>query len=56
MGTRSARRSATCASVPTQGYDRIVFEFEKGIPALDVKVGKPPFTKDPSGLPLRGRG
>ncbi len=36
-----------------EGYDRIVFEFEKGIPALDVKVGKPPFTKDPSGLPLK---
>ena len=39
-----------------QGYDRIVFEFEKGIPALDVKVGKPPFTKDPSGLPLEVAG
>ena len=34
------------------GYDRIVFQFEKGIPALDVKVGKPPFTRDPSGLPM----
>ena len=39
-----------------EGYDRIVFEFEKGIPALDVKVGKPPFTKDPSGLPLEVAG
>ena len=36
-----------------EGYDRIVFEFEKGIPALDVKVGTPPFTRDPSGLPLK---
>ena len=35
-----------------EGYDRIVFEFEKGIPAMDVTVGTPPFTKDPSGLPL----
>ena len=35
-----------------EGYDRIVFEFEKGIPALDIKVGTQPFTKDPSGLPL----
>lgn len=35
-----------------KGYDRIVFQFERGYSALDVKVGKPPFTKDPSGLPL----
>jgi hypothetical protein len=34
------------------GYDRIVFQFEKGIPAMDVKVGKPPFSHDPSGLPM----
>lgn len=34
------------------GYDRIVFQFEGGIPAMDVKVGKPPFTYDPSGLPM----
>jgi hypothetical protein len=33
-------------------YDRIVFQFENGIPAMDVKVGKPPFTSDPSGLPM----
>ena len=35
-----------------KGYDRIVFQFEKGIPAMDVNVGQPPFTKDPSGLPM----
>jgi hypothetical protein len=34
------------------GYDWIVFQFENGIPALDVKVGTPPFTHDPSGLPM----
>ena len=34
------------------GYDRIVFQFENGIPAMDVKVGTPPFTHDPSGLPM----
>lgn len=33
-------------------YERIVFEFQKGIPAFDIKVGTPPFTLDPSGLPL----
>ena len=35
-----------------KGYDRIVFQFEEGIPAMDVNVGQPPFTKDPSGLPM----
>jgi hypothetical protein len=35
-----------------KGYDRIVFQFEKGIPDMDVRVGTPPFTHDPSGLPL----
>jgi hypothetical protein len=35
-----------------KGYDRIVFQFEAGIPAIDVKVGRPPFTYDPSGLPM----
>jgi hypothetical protein len=39
-----------------KGYDRIVFEFQHGIPAMDVKIGKPPFTKDPSGLPLKVAG
>jgi hypothetical protein len=34
-------------------YDRIVFEFTgKGTPALSVERVKPPFEKDPSGLPL----
>jgi hypothetical protein len=34
------------------GYDRIVFEFENGIPEVDLREGTPPFTQDPSGLPL----
>lgn len=38
------------------GYDRIVFGFEEGIPALDVKVGTPPLTYDPSGLPMEVAG
>jgi hypothetical protein len=36
-----------------KGYDRIVFQFEAGIPTMDVRVGRPPFTYDPSGLPMR---
>jgi hypothetical protein len=36
-----------------RGYDRIVFQFEAGIPAMDVRVGRPPFTYDPSGLPMK---
>ncbi|MET1232886.1 MAG: hypothetical protein ABWY52_08570 [Candidatus Limnocylindrales bacterium] len=38
------------------GYDRIVFGFEDGIPALDVNVGAPPLTYDPSGLPMEVAG
>ena len=34
------------------GYDRIVFEFDAGIPPYAVSVATPPFTADPSGLPL----
>jgi hypothetical protein len=39
------------------GFDRITFEFEgAGIPEVTLRSGKPPFTKDPSGLPLAVRG
>jgi hypothetical protein len=38
------------------GYDRIVFEFEDGIPEVDLREGTPPFTQDPSGLPLEVEG
>lgn len=35
------------------GYDRVVFEFAgSGVPALAITRVAPPFTKDPSGLPL----
>jgi len=39
------------------GYDRIVFEFSGSgaagaIPAIQIQVGAPPFTADPSGLPI----
>ena len=38
------------------GFDRIVFQFAGGppaaIPEFEIRVGTPPFTLDPSGLPL----
>jgi hypothetical protein len=34
------------------GYDRIVFEFQEGIPEVELREGEPPFTQDPSGLPM----
>jgi hypothetical protein len=39
------------------GYDRIVFEFQgPGIPQVTLRAGTPPFTFDPSGLPMPVRG
>lgn len=38
------------------GYDRIVFQFRGGIPQFDIKSATPPFTADPSGLPLTVQG
>jgi hypothetical protein len=38
------------------GYDRIVWEFESGIPAVTVERTQPPFIADPSGLSLSVHG
>jgi hypothetical protein len=38
------------------GYDRIVFEFDGGIPPYTISEATPPFTEDPSGLPLEVEG
>ena len=47
------------------GFDRIVFEFEEpdpnpagngGIPYYQIKTAKPPFTEDPSDLPVEVEG
>jgi hypothetical protein len=47
------------------GYDRIVFEFappkpnpggQGGIPSYEIRQAKPPFTQDPSDLPLEVAG
>ncbi len=38
------------------GYDRIVFEFDAGIPEYRIQVATPPFIQDPSGLPMNVTG
>lgn len=38
------------------GYDRIVFEFAAGIPEYRIEEAAPPFTQDPSGLPMNVAG
>lgn len=38
------------------GYDRIVFEFDTGIPTYAISEATPPFMADPSGLPLEVQG
>ena len=47
------------------GYDRVVFEFDEpdpnpagngGIPYYQIKTAKPPFTEDPSDLPVEVEG
>lgn len=34
------------------GYDRVVFEFDDGIPEFVLSQAEPPYTEDPSGLPI----
>jgi hypothetical protein len=38
------------------GYDRVVFEFAQGTPEMTLDRDAPPFTHDPSGLPIDVRG
>jgi len=38
------------------GYDRVVFEFERGTPDLTLDRATPPFTGDASGLPIEVNG
>jgi hypothetical protein len=39
------------------GYDRILFEWQgAGTPEVDIRVAQPPFTRDPSGLPMQVAG
>ena len=39
-----------------EGYDRIVFEFELGVPAHRLEPASPPFLRDASGEPFEVRG
>lgn len=34
------------------GYDRVVFEFEQGLPEITLDRATPPFTHDASGMPI----
>jgi hypothetical protein len=38
------------------GYDRVVFEFENGLPEFSLDRASPPFTQDASGLPIEVEG
>ena len=38
------------------GYDRIAIEFDAGIPEYRIEAATPPFTQDPSGLPMNVAG
>jgi hypothetical protein len=38
------------------GYDRVVFEFDNGIPEYVLSQAEPPYAKDPSGLPMEVEG
>ena len=35
-----------------EGYDRIVFEYDGGTPAVDINLAQPPYVQNPSGLPM----
>lgn len=37
-------------------YDRVVFEFEQGLPEITLDRAQPPFTQDASGMPIEVRG
>lgn len=39
-----------------QGFDRIVFEFEEGLPGYSIEYVEPPITADPSDLPVEIEG
>ncbi|HET6380397.1 MAG TPA: hypothetical protein VFH63_05090 [candidate division Zixibacteria bacterium] len=38
------------------GFDRVVLEYEEGIPRFTLQLAQPPFTEDASGLPLEVAG
>jgi hypothetical protein len=38
------------------GHDRVVFEFDNGIPEYVLDTAEPPYVEDPSGLPIEVEG
>ena len=49
----SPRVSIADVSVATYaGYDVLAFDFDRGLPEYTITRVEPPFTRDPSGLPL----
>lgn len=53
LGGTTARATISDVRVGTHdGYDRIVFEFDAGIPAVTIEAAVPPFYQDASGLPI----
>ena len=52
-----ARAQITDVRVGTHdGFDRVVLEFEGGLPEAFLERVEPPFTQDPSGLPMEVEG
>ena len=53
----TARAQITDVRVGTHAdYDRVVFEFADGLPEITLDRASPPFTQDPSGMPLEVTG
>ena len=52
-----ARAQITDVRVGSHGdYDRVVFEFANGLPEFTLERASPPFSQDPSGMPLEVTG
>jgi hypothetical protein len=57
-GTATTPR-VSIADIETQGYpdyDALVFDFDRGLPSYAITSAVPPFTRDPSDLPLTVEG
>ena len=60
QGTTDRAQISGIVGGPHPGFDRMVFEFQGlgalAVPSIDFKTASPPFTRDPSGLPLEVAG
>ena len=53
LAATTPRATITDVRIGTHdGYDRVVFEFDSGIPTVTVAAALPPFYEDASGLPV----